>query len=146
MAKYFLLLFTLFLFACSDTTNEKLTCTNFRVGKFLLHSEVTNTDYVIERNDSIQVESTPATGAAVTFRIKWMNSCEYELAYISQDVSTADSFSNQMKTKVLRTKIRSTAKDYYIFESTIDGMGASIIDTLRVFRKSTRAEDLHKSE
>jgi len=124
----------LFYFALACTSNERhANCSEYKIGKFKYYSKVNGNFYIIERNDSIQVERNLTTGSITTLKINWTNDCEYELRYISRQSSPNDSIINIATKTVLKTKIVEVGKDFCIFSSQAPGMDKILTDTLKLW-------------
>lgn len=143
MIKYFAAFLSLFFFACKNAVPEKMDCSQFRTGKFMFHLDKSSGAYIIDRNDSIQTEQNAINGGTTRFKIKWISDCVYNLDYIDQHYTTADSMADALKTLTLQTRIVATGKDYYVFESNIIGGDKIFRDTIRTYRKHAHAETLH---
>jgi hypothetical protein len=63
--------------------SQKNDCLSFKTGKFELIDEQNSLHYLIERNDSIQTETNLKTGQSSSFKIEWLNSCDYQLEMTS---------------------------------------------------------------
>ena len=66
------------LFICCSSSEK---CSDFKTGNFK-YVNPTLSDWKIFRNDSIQIESSIATGIEVTGKVKWKSECEYEIIYV----------------------------------------------------------------
>ena len=95
------------------------------------HIPKLNSKSIIERNDTIQVETNLTTGDVLKARIRWTSNCEYELFYIS---NSKDSISTYIKTHALKNVILQSNEDYYIAKSTFEGLTITLIDTVRVVK------------
>ncbi len=131
--KFLPLLFTFIMLSCSSK-HTQTNCKNFKQGHFKLFSEIDNSVSLIDRNDSMQTETNPATGHFVKAAIKWTNDCEYELFYFQQSNNSADTISPFLQTRPLKTKIIKATKDYYVFTATMADTGVILTDTLFIIR------------
>ena len=129
----FLVVIILLSIACGVTKN-RTSCKDFRNGKFSMRSEFDGSETVIERRDSIQIETNLASGSVINSKVSWTNPCEYELMYTSSIVLGSDSIHSFVQARRLKTKILKVEDDYYIFESSMDGIELKLIDTLRVLK------------
>ena len=82
-------------------------------------------DWKIFRNDSIQIESSIATGIEVTGKVKWKSECEYEIIY----VKTNHPKLQKMIGKKVEVKILNIKNDTITYEITNDTL---IIDSKMV--------------
>ena len=128
-------LFILFYNLSCNSTSRSIDCVKFKEGKFIHTLELDSTVYLIDRKDSIQIETNTRTGNVVTSRIKWLNPCEYEVLYQSQSAKAYDPSLEFMRNRPMKTKIITTGKDYYVFEARIDSFNFKYTDTLRVRNK-----------
>jgi len=118
--------------SCSVSPN-KLDCTNFRKGKFVSHiADEQNT--IVDRNDTIQIETNQITGHIFKARIKWISDCEYELSNIEESTNFSDTLKPVWQNKIIRTKIVKVENGYCIYETHVDGVSMIMIDSLRIFK------------
>ena len=61
-------------------------CPDFRKGKFLYRGTEDTVLYLIERDEKVQLETRYDTRDNVTLKINWLDSCEYELSFLKQDI------------------------------------------------------------
>jgi len=125
--------FFLAFFGCSV---HKSSCKQFHIGKFTGTSDFDGAVTVIERSDSLQIETNKNSGSVTKARIHWVSDCEYELNFIEQSNDTAkrSEIHSYIQSHKLITKILSTSKDYYIFESSMEGVKRKLTDTLFVLK------------
>jgi hypothetical protein len=116
--------------ACGTPTPKECNCSKFKNGHFIYKAQSGFT-YTIERNDSIQLETDVKTGDYTKLRIKWRDSCNYEVLMMETTIATSDSMKNVRKTIPFRIRIVSTAKDYYTFRGQRE-MGKIVTDTIWV--------------
>jgi hypothetical protein len=128
-----LMLHAILIWLSISCNNGDMTCSNFKTGKFLYHSKYTNTDYSINRNDSIQTETNLSTGKATKGRVVWINSCEFNLFNIAGG-ETTDGVERYFQTTPINIKIVGMTPNYYVFTASADSVGKSlrITDTMRV--------------
>lgn len=120
---------TLFLMSCASTQRQNK-CDYFKEGKFKLNSRFDNSYYIITRQDSTQTETNSKTGQATTAKITWTKPSEYVLQYKTQTRNTEDTIIPFLQTRPLKTKIIKTTKDYCIFETHLDSVNLTYVDTL----------------
>lgn len=129
-----ILFFATFLWTSCDSSRKNFSCDNFKTGRFELHSEFNNSTSIIDRDDSIQTETNTLTGHIVKAKIKWTDKCEYELIYVEQTLNSSDTIVPLIQSKSLNTKILKATKDYYVFQSSMEGINNILIDTLKVIK------------
>ncbi len=130
--RFYFLLILLFILLLSCSIKQVPDCSRLKVGKFIYYLKFTDTRYVIERNDSIQTETNQTTDAVSKSKIKWLTPCDYQLIFLSR--SPTDTSQNEIEKKAeaipLNTKIIKTAKNYYVFESSKEGISMVLRDTI----------------
>jgi len=123
---------TAIFFGCSPSPVKNIECKYFKKGKFILRAELNNTDYLLERKDSIQVETNLKDGKITKWKVVWTNQCTYELWYLAiPPLSKRDSF---FIIHPFVNKILQTTKDYYVFESTMEANRYRMVDTIFVMK------------
>lgn len=85
---------------------------------------------MVERSDSIQIEKNQKSGFVTKAKITWKSGCDFELKYISSSDSDVDSIADYIKNTPLETHIIKVEKDYYIFESNMEGIKQKMMDTM----------------
>lgn len=123
---------TAFFFLTSCASRKQSECEKFRTGRFEIRSELDNSITTIERNDSIQTETSNTTGHMVKARIKWTGDCGYELRYFAQTTNSSDTIVPFIQARPLKTTILQTGSNYYIFKSSMEGIEITLVDTLTV--------------
>jgi hypothetical protein len=116
-------------------TSKDNDCGMFRTGKFRFYGKESKWEYIIERNDSVQIERNLTNGHITKTRIKWTGDCEYQLTYLGENDATYQN-PEIMKSKALKTKILQVTKDYCIFETTMDGSDRVLTDTFWVYKSN----------
>ena len=111
-------------------THIKKNCSRFKTGEFTLKSHLNGSYSLIDRNDSIQIETSMKSGAKVTARIKWTTECDYELQYLNQTRIANDTITQILQVRPVKFKILKTGKDYYVFEGRIDSVDFVYSDTM----------------
>lgn len=125
------LLISVLVISCTSSPKPE-DCARFKVGKFQIRSEFANGAITnISRNGFFQTETDAKTGIVVREKIRWISDCEYELTFFSSKGDSADTMFEFLKANTLSTKIISTAANYYIFESGVNG-GPILTDTMMV--------------
>ena len=121
---------TLIIIGSLSSCRDKLTCKNFRSGKFIYNTKIDNTQFMIDRSDSIQVETDLKTGFITRSKIKWISDCEFEMHYVSSQDTTLAKFSPMLEDIPIMVKILKIGDDHYIFEQEIEGATMKITDTM----------------
>jgi len=111
---------------------EKLTCKSFRSGKFIYNTRIDNTQFMIVRSDSIQIETDLKTGFITKAKIKWISDCEFEMHYVSSQDTSLEKFSPMLGDIPIMVRILKIGDDYYIFAQEIEGSTMRITDTMWV--------------
>lgn len=119
-------------------TNNKsnLDCSTFRTGEFYYREKITNNIVNFTRNDSVQIETNENDGNVMIEKVKWEKPCKYELILLSKKrIDTAnDSVEKKIqeieRTTPLITNIVSTGKNFYVFESRMEGVKTILKDTI----------------
>lgn len=125
---FFLILFSIILcIACKDQ-NQKKGCEQFKNGKFVYKGR--NVNFLIIREDSIQVEKQIGTDYYSKLSIKWIDNCCYQAKLLESNFPFPDSIKELRKKVVLTTEISSWTDKYYIYKSKTDISTNVMIDTL----------------
>jgi len=111
---------------------EKLTCKSFRSGKFIYNTKIDNTQFMIDRSDSIQIETDLKTRFITKAKINWISDCEFEMHYVSSEDTALEKFSSMLGNIPVMVRILKIGDDYYIFEQEIEGSKMRITDTMWV--------------
>ena len=121
----------LFLFSCTSSKYEK-GCEQFKTGNFIFYIKGKQQDvsFMIERKDSIQIETEPISGKFSKLSIKWTDSCTYEIKMLETTFNLPDSIQKIRRENAFRTHIISWTKDYYVFRSTRDKSDFVLTDTM----------------
>lgn len=132
MNKYLVVgIFGLLLFTFSCSVNQKISgCRKYKVGTFRIKSRENNSVTTIERLDTIQTEINSMSKTIIKAHIHWINKCEYELLYQSQDADMSDSITSFVKDHPVRVKILNATGSYYTFDSWIEGVDFHYIDAI----------------
>jgi len=125
-----------FLYSCNYTVKEK-TCGQFKKGNFVFHfrGQDYQTDFLIDRADSLQIEVDKKSGKTSKLAIKWTGECNYEMKLLETTFDFPDSIQQLRKSKPLKTQILNWTKDYYVFQSKRDNSNFILTDTLWVVNK-----------
>jgi hypothetical protein len=120
------LLLTLILWAILppvDNYNE-IDCKTFRTGTFRLVDK--DQEYIIERNDTIQIEKDLKKNTISKFKVTWVTDCEYELDIIE----AREEAMNFFKGKTLSIQILETTDNGYKYEAKLKGTEMKLIHTV----------------
>ena len=124
--------------ACFSKPNNE-NCDKYRKGKFYIYDKVKNHKINIERKDSIQIETNEKTGDITILKVKWTDTCEYELLFnymTPKEVSKREDGEDMKKIFEsmadipLQMKILSGTDSYYIFEARKKGLSLNMRDTV----------------
>jgi hypothetical protein len=122
-----ILLSIIFCIACKDQNQQK-GCEQFKNGKFIYKGR--NVNFLIIREDSIQVEKQIGTAYYSKISIKWIDNCHYQAKLLESNFPYPDSIKKPRKKVVLTTEISSWTTKYYIYKSKIDMSSEVMIDTM----------------
>lgn len=111
--------------------NKTPKCKDFKTGQFVLVDSVRKTEYLIERNDSVQIETDIQRKEISAFKIHWLSDCEYQLNILEGP----DKLMNFYKDKTLNIKILETYTDGYMFEGSISGYNFRYVKTIKIYNK-----------
>jgi hypothetical protein len=117
-------------------TKKEESCEQFRNGNFKFNpkGQMLGTTFLIERKDSIQIETETKTGNYSRLSVKWTGPCKYEVKMLETTFNYPDSIQNVRRTQAFKTEILSWTKDYYVFRSTRENTNFVLTDTLWVVR------------
>ena len=119
---YSFLIFTFI--ACTARVKPK--CDSVRTGKFIFNPGFSNRTYLIDRNDSFQIEKRKEDGRRWRFKIHWPENCHYHLTYLDQDKGDTE----KVDFKEVDCKILEISDWYYVFSMSVPNMKNGIIDTM----------------
>lgn len=127
-----LILMTMTLLSCRNQSD----CAEFKNGKFFSISPVTKDKIIIERNDTLQVETNTETGIIMKSKISWKNPCEYQLTAMSNSKSLQDGVDSFFSITPIVVKIIDHGKDFYVFQAKIDSANKHVeySDTIRILK------------
>ena len=118
-------------FACQVHRRQyDIPCSKFHSGTFYYQSYFDTAIYRIVRTDTLQVEILPGGHKMVQSRITWINDCEFELRYLSNNFNESGSYIDSLKATSLMVKIVDTRKEYYIFQARVQNLETSVTDTM----------------
>lgn len=113
---FFILILSLFL-----SCNKQINCSEFHTGKFriIVNRNNDTEQYLIERNDSLQIEKNLVNGKEATLAVKWVNECEYHLSFIEGPTEMKEVFESYNNTLVV--KITSKTQNGYQYSGRFEG-------------------------
>jgi hypothetical protein len=111
-------------------------CSSFKIGKFFTFSPVTKNKIIIERNDTLQVETDSQTGVIIRSKIFWKTPCEYQITAISNNKTLQDGVDSFFSITPITVTIIDQGKDFYVFNAKVDTINKHVeySDTVRVFK------------
>lgn len=124
----FIIIISFSLFSCLGRKQND-DCLKCRTGNFIYCDKLVNDTIMIERTDSFQVERNLKSGFITKSKITWMSDCDFDLIYMTSSDSKVDSIADYIKKTPLKTRIVKVEKDYYVFESKMEGIIQTLIDT-----------------
>ncbi len=127
-----LILMTLILLCCRNLSD----CSKFKIGKFFTFSPVTKNKIIINRNDTLQVETDTKTGIVIKSKIFWKNPCEYQITAISNNKASQDYVDSFFSITPINVTIIDQGKDFYIFKAKVDSINKHLeySDTVRILK------------
>ncbi len=132
---YFLLIIILSqIFSCTTKT-EKISCSKYRTGEFKYKMGTNRQSLVyVTRTDFIQTELEKNSGMTGIYRIKWIDSCAYELKYIDGKSNEPEELINLKKRITIKSIIIEGTNNYYIIEASNDMNNMKYRDTIWISR------------
>lgn len=102
-------------------------CSNFRTGIFELTDSLLGKSYMIERGDSVQLETIVETGVRAVFAIEWLSDCSYTLSLLQGEPE----LTRYYKDKKLIINILETSIDSYKYEIFMEGSSIRLYRTMK---------------
>jgi len=99
---------------------------------FRFKGELDGVTFLIQRKDSIQIETNKKAGTFTKLSVKWTSDCTYETRLIESNMPFPDSIQEMRKKVPLKVEIVKCASDYYVFRAKRDNDDYVMIDTLFV--------------
>lgn len=98
-----------------------------------MNSPVTKHKIIIDRQDSIQIETNTVTGEISKSKITWPTPCEYKITDISNNKISKDGVDSFFSITPLTITIVTVSKDFYIFKIKVDSANKHLeyVDTIR---------------
>jgi hypothetical protein len=128
---YLIVGFIIFFHSCKYPNN----CTDLRTGNFGYYSSNLNSEVLVTRTDSTQIETVVSSGKSAISKIEWKNDCEYRLIFLNVNFPISDSDLTYLRNHFTNSKIIAVENDYYITEWTETGSSQLNIDTIRIIKK-----------
>ena len=116
-----------------NSEKVKVSCSKYKNGNFSYRfkSQQGPISVKIIRNDSLQTEITNNTTDTNILKVKWIDSCTYELKYLKVISKETDSLTSSIKkTIIIKTSIIEGTNDYYLFESSNNKTSSILKDTI----------------
>jgi hypothetical protein len=107
----------LLLYFSTGLSAQQLECSNYHFGKFKFIETKSNTNIRIERIGDKQIETDLTNGKTSSFKVNWINDCEYELTI----TEGSSEYVNFYRNKILIIRIIEKYIDGYRFEGHIKG-------------------------
>ena len=111
---------------CSASAEAQTNCTAFRTGTFRLVDERIDQEYLIERNETTQIERDLTNNTVSKFKVTWVTDCEYQLEILEGRQELMDFFTG----KILSIRILEAAGSGYKFEAQLTGSERKVIHTV----------------
>lgn len=112
--KYFFLLFLLTIFSCSPKPKD---CQRFKTGTFR-YTDSTLKNLIVERNDSMQIETDEKENTKVICEVEWLSDCTYLVTPVE-----IINFPEDTKLVPMEIEIIETTNNSYTFVSILDTLG-----------------------
>lgn len=109
------ILLSIIILSCSEYKPQN--CKNFKTGKFSFHSENTGTDFLIDRQDTLHIQTEIQTRNTSEWKVDWINDCEYNISLLRDNYGLVKSFEGE-DLPTFNYKIIKSTGDYYIFQGT----------------------------
>lgn len=116
----------------SFTLHKPASCSMYRKGVFYYHyyNGEKIKHFTITRNDTLQVETDDETGLSSYFKIRWLDSCVYEMRFINTTIMKSSENIAEQRKMILTTTILGGTSDYYLFESKANISTSILRDTI----------------
>jgi hypothetical protein len=108
-----ILYFTILFISSHALFAQEKKCTDFKTGKFR-YKDSNLKDWIIIRNDTLQIETNKFANIEAQGSIKWKSDCEYELVY------TKSSFKEFIGKKI-SSNISNIQNEEFLCRSNLDG-------------------------
>ncbi|AFM04133.1 hypothetical protein Fleli_1733 [Bernardetia litoralis DSM 6794] len=118
MKKNTLIILILSWFLIPMAFSQNNDCQSFRIGRFSLSDTTYNKEYLIVRNDSLQIETDLETGYVSTYKLIWESDCKYVLTVIDGQKDVMEFY----KDRKLSIEIIELYADSYKFSAQVEGL------------------------
>jgi hypothetical protein len=111
-------------------------CLRFQKGKFYTFSPVTGNKIIIDRKDTLQIETDEKTSVVLKSKIVWKNACEYEIIAISDNKAYHDGIDSFFSITPIKVTIIGVGNDFYVFKARVDSLNKYMeySDTIRILK------------
>jgi hypothetical protein len=126
------LILTIVIASCKNSSE----CLRFKNGTFYTISPVTKNKIIIERNDSLQIETDVKSNIELKSKIVWKDACEYEILAMSDNKTNINGIDSFFSITPIRVKIIDTGKDFYVFKARVDSINKYLeySDTIHILK------------
>jgi len=109
--------FILLIGAESSCKKAPKACEDFKIGKFK-YKNTALSQWVVIRNDSLQIEQNMNTGAKVVSRINWQSECHYTLEFLGEKGFPSNHKSDESAIEIIDVEILEVSADGYKYQAT----------------------------
>ena len=94
---------------------------------------MTKNKIIIERKDTLQIETNVETHLIMKSKLVWKNPCEYDIIAISNNKTFQDGIDTFFTITPINVTITGTGKDFYVFKAKVDSVNKQVdySDTIR---------------
>ena len=111
--RYLALFFCLTIISCYKTKQKD--CSNFKTGTFKYENPYYK-DWIIIRNDSIQIEYNTNDNSKIIGHIEWTSDCTYQFTYHQVD----DTYTNSIIGTKLKVNIIESSNNSYKYQTYLN--------------------------
>jgi len=113
---------------CKQSNN----CSKIKNGRFFYFAKTDNRKIIVDRTDSVQIETDPKTGESFESKIKWISECNYQLFMNLKPKITSDSPDKQITQAIINIEIISVKSEFYVCKgiSIVNEKKFEVVDTL----------------
>ena len=111
----------------SDRILPEKDCSQFKTGKFKMSRKNGNKLVFIERNEKMQIETSPEDNSVTKMNIEWIDECNYILKYTESTNKDMDEYIG----KELKVTILETSNNSMRFKATMEGVEYVMIDEMQ---------------
>jgi|GEM_PF-2128807 len=95
-------------------------CSKVKTGSFFYYSKATGSKVLIERRDSIQIETNVNLNKVLRSKVVWKDNCSFDLFVNSLSEAKLDSLDSILAKNPARVQILSIEQKFYVSKSKID--------------------------